>query len=149
MWAEGPGQKPDLSYILRNRRCSEWKWRLNICPREKCSCCTRLFFQEQILYFISVMLKAFTSLCFPPSKAKTPAVELNQRSSELHSTCINSFWCCFLLCPTSSAEPNILMFRTSHCCKAKIKYHLPNIFLISVSSKERIENAKEKTVDAS
>lgn len=146
MWAEGPGQKPDLSYILSNRRCSEWKWRLSRCHRERCSCCTRLFFQEQILCFISVMLKASTSLCFPLSKAKTPAVKLNQCSPELHGTCINSFWCCFLLCPAFSAEPNILMSRTSQCCKSKIKYHLPNIFLISVSSKERIEKAKERTV---
>lgn len=80
------------------------------------------------------------------ARQRTLAVKLNQCSSELYSACINSFQRCSLLCPTFSAETGLLQFGISQSCISKIKYHLPNIFLISVINKERIEKAKERSV---
>lgn len=116
-------------------------------PQRKMQLVHKIFFQEQILYFISVMLNACTSLCFPLGETKTLAVKLNQCSSELHGACINSFCHCFLLCRAFSAQPDLLNLGTFQ--RFISKYHLPNIFLISAISPARVEKTKGRIMNVS
>lgn len=93
MWTEGPwSEARPLLHTKQQEMQQVSKVKTKYVPERKMQLLHKTFFQEQILYFISVTLNACTSLCFPLGKTKTLAVKLNQCSSELHGACMNSFW---------------------------------------------------------
>lgn len=97
-------------------------------PQRKMQLLHKNFFSGTNSPFYFCALNTCTSPHFLLGKTKMLAVKLNQRSSELCSACINSFWCCLSLCPAFSAETDLLELRMSQNCVSKIQCHFSNIF---------------------